>query len=149
MNLRAFVADTEAVSPVVGVMLMVSITVVLAAVVGTFALGFGTQLQDNPPIAQIDFEYFQNGTGNYGVNVTHGGGQQINNETVFFRPREKFNASHYQGGAYEAGDTLIEQTKGTGDTAAGELNSEETVQLIWSNSESRSTILVRSAAPTE
>lgn len=37
------------VSPVIGVILMVAIVVVLAAVVATFALGFGDDTQANPP----------------------------------------------------------------------------------------------------
>ena len=36
----------EAVSPVIGVILMVAITVILAAVIGTFVLGLGDQVED-------------------------------------------------------------------------------------------------------
>ena len=39
--------DTEAVSPVIGVILMVAITVILAAVIGTFVLGLGEDVEDN------------------------------------------------------------------------------------------------------
>lgn len=38
----------EGVSPVIGVILMVAITVILAAVIGTFVLGFADQLDQNP-----------------------------------------------------------------------------------------------------
>ena len=37
-------ADDRAVSPVIGVILMVAITVILAAVIGTFVLGLGDQI---------------------------------------------------------------------------------------------------------
>ncbi|OYR65297.1 type IV pilin [Halorubrum ezzemoulense] len=37
--------DERAVSPVIGVILMVAITVILAAVIGTFVLGLGDSLQ--------------------------------------------------------------------------------------------------------
>jgi len=37
----------RAVSPVIGVILMVAITVILAAVIGTFVLGLGDSLGDN------------------------------------------------------------------------------------------------------
>jgi flagellin-like protein len=40
--------DTEAVSPVIGVILMVSITVILAAVIGTFVLGLGDNVEEQP-----------------------------------------------------------------------------------------------------
>jgi flagellin-like protein len=39
--------DTRAVSPVIGVILMVAITVILAAVIGTFVLNLGGSVQEN------------------------------------------------------------------------------------------------------
>lgn len=50
MELRKLFADEEnrAVSPVIGVILMVAITVILAAVIGTFVLGLGDQVQTSP-----------------------------------------------------------------------------------------------------
>ncbi|MFO7927281.1 type IV pilin [Natronomonas sp.] len=38
-------SDDRAVSPVIGVILMVAITVILAAVIGTFVLGLGDQVE--------------------------------------------------------------------------------------------------------
>ncbi|MDZ7687349.1 MAG: type IV pilin N-terminal domain-containing protein [Halobacteriales archaeon] len=40
--------EDSAVSPVIGVILMVAITVILAAVIGTFVLGLGDNVQENP-----------------------------------------------------------------------------------------------------
>jgi len=40
--------DDSAVSPVIGVILMVAITVILAAVIGTFVLGLGDSLEQAP-----------------------------------------------------------------------------------------------------
>ena len=48
-----FDGSDRAVSPVIGVILMVAITVILAAVIGTFVLGLGDSLGDNQPNAQI------------------------------------------------------------------------------------------------
>jgi len=42
--------DEDAVSPVVGVILMVAITVILAAVIGTFVLDLGGQVQQNAQV---------------------------------------------------------------------------------------------------
>ena len=39
--------EDRAVSPVIGVILMVAITVILAAVIGTFVLGLGDSIQTN------------------------------------------------------------------------------------------------------
>ena len=45
MNFKTAFQDSDrAVSPVIGVILMVAITVILAAVIGTFVLGLGDQL---------------------------------------------------------------------------------------------------------
>ncbi|WP_248515941.1 type IV pilin [Salinarchaeum laminariae] len=41
MMMEQIVTDDDAVSPVIGVILMVAITVILAAVIGAFVLGFG------------------------------------------------------------------------------------------------------------
>ncbi|TKX40991.1 type IV pilin [Halorubrum sp. SD690R] len=48
MNIKKAFQDSErAVSPVIGVILMVAITVILAAVIGTFVLGLGDSLGQN------------------------------------------------------------------------------------------------------
>jgi len=48
MNLsKHFQSDDRAVSPVIGVILMVAITVILAAVIGTFVLGLGDSVQQS------------------------------------------------------------------------------------------------------
>ena len=70
-----FTADEEnrAVSPVIGVILMVAITVILAAVIGTFVLGLGDQVQQTSPNAQWNWD--EQSTGQ--LNVTHEGGDSI------------------------------------------------------------------------
>jgi flagellin-like protein len=57
MQFKQLIADDDAVSPVIGVILMVAITVILAAVIGTFVLGLGEQVQDTSPNAQFTTEY--------------------------------------------------------------------------------------------
>ncbi|MFY4815317.1 type IV pilin [Haloarcula sp. AONF1] len=66
-------ADDRAVSPVIGVILMVAITVILAAVIGTFVLGLGDQLGDTAPQASFTIDG-DNGTD---LNITKTGGQSI------------------------------------------------------------------------
>lgn len=56
MNLKTYFDrdnDDRAVSPVIGVILMVAITVILAAVIGTFVLGLGDQISDSAPQASF------------------------------------------------------------------------------------------------
>ncbi|WP_245756833.1 type IV pilin [Halogranum rubrum] len=54
-----FNKEDRAVSPVIGVILMVAITVILAAVIGTFVLGLGSNVQQN---AQAGVTFEQSGT---------------------------------------------------------------------------------------
>ena len=78
MKLNELFADDDAVSPVIGVILMVAITVILAAVIGTFVLGLGSEVQETPA-AQFTFD--EPGTsGN--VDVTHDGGDPITADNV-------------------------------------------------------------------
>jgi len=92
MKLHELFADDDAVSPVIGVILMVAITVILAAVIGTFVLGLGSDLQNNPPSAQFTFSQEDNGnltmTHDSGdsvdvgkMNVTYDGGSNLNCQT--------------------------------------------------------------------
>ena len=66
-------SDDRAVSPVIGVILMVAITVILAAVIGTFVLGLGDQLGDTAPQASFTID----GENGSVINVTKTGGQTI------------------------------------------------------------------------
>ncbi len=47
MLVKQLLSDDKAVSPVIGVILMVAITVILAAVIGTFVLGLGESVNQN------------------------------------------------------------------------------------------------------
>ena len=60
-------------SPVIGVILMVAITVILAAVIGTFVLGLGDQLGDTAPQATFTID----GNDTTTINVTKTGGQSL------------------------------------------------------------------------
>lgn len=65
MKLKELFEDDNAVSPVIGVILMVAITVILAAVIATFVLGLGEQVSETAPQASFTFEYddtVENGT---------------------------------------------------------------------------------------
>jgi flagellin-like protein len=73
MQLKQLLNDDDAVSPVIGVILMVAITVILAAVIGTFVLGLGDQVQTTAPQASFNFDV--DGSGD--VLATHAGGDSI------------------------------------------------------------------------
>lgn len=80
--MKVFKRDDEAVSPVIGVILMVAITVILAAVIGSFVFGMGSKVQSAPQV-QLMVEDAGNTLGstpytNESVfKVTHYGGDDL------------------------------------------------------------------------
>jgi len=86
MHVRELLNDDEAVSPVIGVILMVAITVILAAVIATFVLGLGDQISSTAPQASFSFEYEQGASpGSGDLTVTHNGGATIEAGELFVR----------------------------------------------------------------
>jgi len=90
MRLKELVTDDDAVSPVIGVILMVAITVILAAVIASFVLGLGDQAQQTTPQASFSFDYTEKGTDASGnpigvVDVTHDGGDSIVAQELYVR----------------------------------------------------------------
>jgi flagellin-like protein len=83
MQLKQLLKDKDAVSPVIGVILMVAITVILAAVIGTFVLGLGENVQQTSPQASFSFEY-SNSTSGDTLTITHAGGDTIKAANVQF-----------------------------------------------------------------
>lgn len=83
--------DDRGVSPVIGVILMVAITVILAAVIGSFVLGLGDSLSNSAPQASFECD---------GDALIHAGGDTLNGDNL--------NAStDLSGTNYSAGDTIV------------------------------------------
>ncbi|ELY48085.1 type IV pilin [Natronorubrum sulfidifaciens] len=104
--------DERAVSPVIGVILMVAITVILAAVIAAFVLDIG-DLDDSAPQAQFDWE---DDDGN--VTVTMTSGDDINPDAVTMSPEGQANG--------DWGDSIT-----AGSTYEFDGNSSDTYQIIW------------------
>ena len=77
-----FNSDDRAVSPVIGVILMVAITVILAAVIGTFVLGLGDSLGDSQPTAQIDADISVVNNSTASLSIEHNGGDSIDTDAL-------------------------------------------------------------------
>lgn len=82
MQLRATLRDDRAVSSVLGVVLMVAVTIILAAVVGTFVLGIGSDLTDGGPQTSWEVTDNVNDNGSSSVVVLHGGGDNVDRSTI-------------------------------------------------------------------
>ncbi|MXR39823.1 type IV pilin [Halobaculum sp. WSA2] len=76
MDIKNLFDDDRAVSPVIGVILMVAITVILAAVIGSFVLGLGNSVQQTAPNANFQFDY-NSSASPVEVTATHSGGDTI------------------------------------------------------------------------
>jgi len=89
---RSIVDDDTGVSPVIGVILMVAVTVIIAAVIGSTALGLGDSVSESPPQAQlsaeqIDDDEIEDGDGNsrvFGpsIVISHDGGEDIDQDNI-------------------------------------------------------------------
>ena len=154
MQLKQFLDTDRAVSPVIGVILMVAITVILAAVIGTFVLGLGDQVSQTTPSASFQFDYERNydDTGNDSVTISHNGGDTLqgSNINVSVTGANVSNVSNQQytwsslGGSsndVSAGDTATvaatNVNTANGDISAGEtiaLNS-ATIRVVWQSPE--------------
>ena len=81
-----FRTDRSGVSPVIGVILMVAVTVIIAAVIGSTALGLGNEINEQPPQAQWSIEQepreFHNGAMKPEITISHNGGDDIDLEHV-------------------------------------------------------------------
>jgi len=113
MNIRTLVEDDEAVSPVIGVILMVAITVILAAVIATFVLGLGDSLSNNAP--QASFECTGDLSGGTG-DVTMTGGDSIPKDEISIQNGSRNGNS----GSFTAGDTLTNGDAGVDATVVWE-----------------------------
>ncbi|MCL9818417.1 type IV pilin [Natronocalculus amylovorans] len=115
--------DDRAVSPVIGTILMIAITVILAAVVGTFVLGFGDSAAETTPSASFDMSYSENSTEEgYNVTVAHASGQTFTDSNT---GELRVVASDGPTDSFELPVSATESVT-LEDVAPG-----ETVRLVW------------------
>ena len=105
---KSMIADDDAVSPVIGVILMVAITVILAAVIGTFVLGLGDDLGQTAPQANYDVQ----GEGEEQV-LVHDGGDPIEGANVEWSEEGNVDGPA-DDDTFTAGDEIVESTESDG-----------------------------------
>jgi len=147
MQLNTIITDDEAVSPVIGVILMVAITVILAAVIGTFVLGLSDQADSAAPTATFDTTYeagspsgdtglYQGSSGSAddGVDggdltLTHSSGQSIDGGQLSLVDGD--------GGAVEAWSAG--ETVSAGSATTTTVASDDEVRLVWESDDGSTT----------
>ena len=139
MDLKQLFNDDDAVSPVIGVILMVAITVILAAVIASFVLGLGDSQTENPPQAAWSFDYeagapagsinsdLQDSGGDTGVlTITHDGGDTVESSRLTIVDDD--------GGSDVDASAVFSATDiSSGDSAEVEIDSTDTVRLVYTD----------------
>jgi flagellin-like protein len=121
MKLKQLLDDDDAVSPVIGVILMVAITVILAAVIATFVLGLGEQVSQTSPNASFSFDYDDSASE---VTVTHSGGPNIDASQLSISAG---SVTTSWSGEVSAGDSAV--------VDVSSLSSGDRLSVIWENEE--------------
>jgi flagellin-like protein len=139
MNIKNLFKEDRAVSPVIGVILMVAITVILAAVIGTFVLGLGDQVSESAPQAQFTFDQSGDaGTASATLTITHDGGDAIESADLIINI----------AGSDASGDVtstfpseVVAGSSATVDISSGYSSGDE-VRIVWNspNSDKSATI---------
>lgn len=120
-KLKRFSEEEQAVSPVIGVILMVAITVILSAVIATFVLGLGEQIGNPAPSASFDYDY---DSANGNVTITHQNGQQLDGDKVSITVEGD-------------GDVQNDDGFGSGDVTAGDsakvtgASDGDVIRVVW------------------
>lgn len=123
--------DDRGVSPVIGVILMVAITVILAAVIGSFVLGLGDQVDSTAPQASISGDYDSTAQT---VTFTHNGGDSMETSNI----KVKYDGNTVEGfgdTTFSAGSQLT-----VGDTNGPAVPSGTTVTMVWDDGNSNAVI---------
>jgi len=130
MQFKQLLKDDDAVSPVIGVILMVAITVILAAVIGTFVLGLGDQVQSNSPNTQFEFDQGKTAVDNKSgaastvdvtsVDITHTSGQKVNHGNIEVTANGEAAVGTEGGGTTTNGDNVIVPWNSGSDVSASD-----------------------------
>ncbi|QSG15874.1 type IV pilin [Halapricum desulfuricans] len=129
MNPKELLTDDDAVSPVIGVILMVAITVILAAVIASFVLGLGDSTSTTPT-ADFNFDY-DNSTKN--VTVSHSTGDNIDADRVEVLIDGDPADVQFSGEISSGSSISFNQTE-TGDKIGGG----ETIKVTWESEDQES-----------
>lgn len=151
MKFKSLFTDEDAVSPVIGVILMVAITVILAAVIGAFVLGIGGS-QEAAPQATLSFSYDDGGDGfsdgvapyNDSITINHDGGETVSTTSLTYNvggtdvnTTSDITWSSDPPSTWTAGASATITESGTGSIQSG-----DSVTVVWSASSGDSSQII-------
>ncbi|MFC7214575.1 type IV pilin [Saliphagus sp. GCM10025334] len=118
----------RAVSPVIGVILMVAITVILAAVIAAFVLDMGSSVGNSAPTATYDWEEetHTSNDSSKSLTLTHSGGDKIDEgNLVIVANGVRTDVSGWASGDRVAGGDTLDLTEGP------DYNAGDEVRIVW------------------
>lgn len=145
-------SEDRALSPVIGVVLLVGLTVILVAVVGGFVTDFGSDVEAAPN-AQFGVNF---DTDSDNITLSHDGGNDLDPETLELQYENSsasqsipFNESYPQSGLMQAGEEIeINATQSPDDGFDTVVSSGDTFSVIWTGESGNSrSILVEETVP--
>ena len=159
MKLKQFFTDDDAVSPVIGVILMVAITVILAAVIASFVLGLGDSTTTTPQ-ASFDFDYTNDSSSGDSLTIAHQSGDTLDASQISLSVSDAYDSDDYtttlsydgdifsglSDGEMSGGDSVtLDSTVTWGSTIDSHLDlSAASVSVVWEDSSGESTSTIGS-----
>lgn len=135
MKLNELFEDDRAISPVVGVALLIAITVILAAVIGGVVLGIGVGPADTPS-AQLNGQI--DSTTDEGV-IKHDGGDPLDADTVVIRYSNTTDDLSLSEDLTASNSVNLSSGSGLdGNISSADLDSGETVTILYQDPDSDS-----------
>lgn len=115
---KGLTKNEEAVSPVIGVILMVAITVILAAVIASFVFGLGSNAPKSAPSAQLSISDYTDSvsdtTTDNLLTISHQGGDALTSGNmkilVYFRNTTSIDTLTYSSGHYSPANGNVNTT---------------------------------------
>lgn len=157
MQIKKLLADDDAVSPVIGVILMVAITVILAAVIASFVLGLGDQTGAAPQ-ATFSHDFADSDGVGDSLDIIHDGGDTLKTANIELTTSGVVDASGneltFDGTIFDsvseisAGDSTTISSSSSGDfvdssgtTTAGDMDG-ATFRIVYKSPGSDSTTIL-------
>jgi len=148
MKVTVLFTDDQAASSTMGIVLLVGITVILAAVIAGFSFGLLGSSTNSAPNTEFGWEFNGSGTG---VEITHQSGDTVDGDRInlgdgWGDTGTPTTCQVDRGDQLSGGDTLVDD--GSGNLCRHEAPSGTTLELIWESADGESsTIISERSAP--
>jgi len=143
MDLKRLFNDDDAVSPVIGVILMVAITVILAAVIASFVIGLGDENQTTKPSTTFEFDY---DSGESDLTISVGSGKNLEAEQVELTgtPGSGSSTTMQAWSDYTSGKSGSTGTLSAGSSLTINVDTDYDISVIWNDPDTENSFTMNS-----